>query len=340
MDQITSNNHYVPQFYLKNWSDDGKSIWVYRKLVSNSKVPLWCQRAIKGTSKVEHLYTQGSENSRDDSVEEWLNNEVETPVQNTYKKIRESEELNDEDYDRLVRFVSVQVFRTPAHYLKTVDTRGRIIQEVIDRYTSNFDEEKFIRRVKRNRYRSVKEQDIFKMPIKTEIIEKNEDENLLRIDAYYGREAWLSEIRYAYNKYYNVLRKLKWSIIETNELSMPTSDDPVIRYNKTNSSVYQGGISQTGTHIIFPLTPHRVLYAIVGNRSLPRRFVLNKEESFVIYKMILDHGFLEVYSINWLRHMRENCPRTENLKDYERIYAMLENWDRHNLNMEAEYRDV
>lgn len=37
--KTTHRNHYVPRFYLKNWSMDGNTIHTYSILVSNSKVP-------------------------------------------------------------------------------------------------------------------------------------------------------------------------------------------------------------------------------------------------------------------------------------------------------------
>lgn len=48
--QITHNNHYVPQFYLKNWSQDGNSIFVYNLLVSDSRIPYWGRKKIKSTA--------------------------------------------------------------------------------------------------------------------------------------------------------------------------------------------------------------------------------------------------------------------------------------------------
>lgn len=38
---ISHRNHYIPQFYLKNWSPDGRTIQTYSILVSNENVPYW-----------------------------------------------------------------------------------------------------------------------------------------------------------------------------------------------------------------------------------------------------------------------------------------------------------
>ena len=55
-DQITHNNHYVPEFYLRNWSNDGKKIFVYSLLVSNTNVPYWEQKSIRSTAVWNDYY--------------------------------------------------------------------------------------------------------------------------------------------------------------------------------------------------------------------------------------------------------------------------------------------
>jgi hypothetical protein len=45
---IKERNHFVPQYYLKKWSNDNHTIWIYRTLVSNSKVKYWEKNRSKG----------------------------------------------------------------------------------------------------------------------------------------------------------------------------------------------------------------------------------------------------------------------------------------------------
>jgi hypothetical protein len=57
--QTTHNNHYIPQFYLKNWSRDGISIFTYSLLVPDSRIPYWSRKKIKSTQYKKH--PRGSE---------------------------------------------------------------------------------------------------------------------------------------------------------------------------------------------------------------------------------------------------------------------------------------
>jgi hypothetical protein len=52
------DNHYVSQAYLKRWASSQKRLWVYRVLVSHTKVPAWKQASVKGIAYHSHLYTR------------------------------------------------------------------------------------------------------------------------------------------------------------------------------------------------------------------------------------------------------------------------------------------
>src|SRR2546430_11571898 len=72
MPQRTHDNHFLPQAYLKPWSQDGNQVWAYRILVSNQAVPPWTRRSIRGTAFHQHLYTEISEGQERDDFERWI----------------------------------------------------------------------------------------------------------------------------------------------------------------------------------------------------------------------------------------------------------------------------
>ena len=76
MDQnLTHRNHYIPRFYLKNWSLDGKTIQTYSILVSNSKVPYWTQQSIKNSAVWSDFYTRIEGDKEIDDFEHWFDRE-------------------------------------------------------------------------------------------------------------------------------------------------------------------------------------------------------------------------------------------------------------------------
>lgn len=112
--EVTRNNHYVPRSYLKRWADEIGRVWSYRVLVSHRNVPLWKQRSTKGLAYHEHLYTRLIATGETDDIERWLNNEFESPAQESIDKAVSNGRLAATDWEKLVRFLAAQDVRTPA----------------------------------------------------------------------------------------------------------------------------------------------------------------------------------------------------------------------------------
>ena len=112
--QISHSNHYVPQFYLKNWSQDGNNIYVYSILVSDSRVPYWSLRRIKSTAVWNDFYTRKVGQNEIDDFEKWFDREFETPAKKVFDSLKNNHNLNKDESEVLSRFVAAQHLRTPA----------------------------------------------------------------------------------------------------------------------------------------------------------------------------------------------------------------------------------
>ena len=100
MTQTSRDNHFVPQLYLKNWSDDGNHIWAYRILVSHKNVPEWEYRSIEKTAYFRDLYTYFAGEKEIDDYERWLAEEIEYPAIDALKKVLKNNPLNPSDWDK------------------------------------------------------------------------------------------------------------------------------------------------------------------------------------------------------------------------------------------------
>ena len=47
MNNISRNNHFVPQMYLDAWKNKNNKVWTYDLLVPNENCNLWNERATK-----------------------------------------------------------------------------------------------------------------------------------------------------------------------------------------------------------------------------------------------------------------------------------------------------
>ena len=112
--QTTHNNHYIPQFYLKNWSQDGVSIFAYSLLVPDSRIPYWSRKRIKSTAVWNDFYTRNEGKKEIDDFEKWFDREFESPVKMVFNDLLKSRNLDEDKSKKLSRFVGAQYLRTPA----------------------------------------------------------------------------------------------------------------------------------------------------------------------------------------------------------------------------------
>lgn len=57
MPQLTRNNHFLPRWYLRRWSEDGAQVLVFGLLVSRKEVPSWARKGIASVGSKRDLYT-------------------------------------------------------------------------------------------------------------------------------------------------------------------------------------------------------------------------------------------------------------------------------------------
>ena len=341
MEQKHIENHYVPKMYLKNWSNDGSTIWMYRRIVSNKNVELWKKQSIEKTASVPNLYSHIKQDEITDEFENWLNAEVESPAKPVIEKVILGEELTKEELLPLLRYTAAQIVRTPAYFINHYEGWKKEIPVVLEA-TMKETSEKIMEAKRKGKSFTVKnsvKDDL--IPIKLSF-EPNAVESgtiYLTAETAIGRKIWLSHIRRMVDKNIDILRKHKWTIIEaSSNVEWPTSDDPVIclGYRDKNDYDFQGGIAQKNAEIIFPLSPKHLLYTRVGSRSSVEDFQRNEWFSETVKKFIFEHGYLCIYSKNKQKYMFKNCPRSIDSIEYSRIQKMLCEW--HNDNMELEMK--
>lgn len=119
-----TDNHYVPQSYLKNWSTDGKLL-TYRLLVPHENCELWKGHSTRSIAKHQHLYTYFSGAADSDEVECWLDRDFESPATSSIAKVVREEQLTPGDWNNLFRFALAQSVRPPAGMQQFFDRQSK-----------------------------------------------------------------------------------------------------------------------------------------------------------------------------------------------------------------------
>jgi hypothetical protein len=336
------NNHYVPQMYLRNWSKDGKTILVYRTLVSRKDIEWWSRKSIDKIGYIQHLYTQRIAEEETDQFELWLDQEIESPSKDVIDKLICGRSLTENDYVILARFIAAQIVRTPGYYAENrqqwTAVFKRALEGVIQDTIKNANSENYD---KSKRDSVVSDLDVEQIPFKISIVKINDDDTtLLRADAVIGRSMWLWHIKRIVKISETILSRHKWIIIEAApSIEWPTSDDPVIRLNyyDDNNYDFKGGINRKGSEILLPISPKHLLYTRVGFKQSTSVIKNNIKLCELIKKMILEHAFLQIYSRERQKNMFKYRPRTVDQNEYNRINEQLKNWHINQTEGEASY---
>ncbi len=332
--QITKNNHYVPQFYLRNWSQDGKTVLTYRTLVSSSSVPMWEPLSIERVASHQHLYTIEVNGQPSDEIEKWFNSNFETPAQPAIEKVVAGKHLSREDYQLLVKFLVVQMVRTPSwnNYLvnkatelfpKTLESVGKKLEAILKNKET--------------------------LPPVAPLVEPNpfqihvqfstgDSTNISYIEAemFIGQKMWLAEIKRLLPRIIPVLNHHSWCILEAAPgVDFPTSDDPVVRVGFRSSDNYwfEGvGANQPNANIFLPLSPKHLLYTKVGKSQKSRQ--LDAEKSNLLRQLIISHADRHVFSTSVIKGISAFKPRIVNAELFKAEQTAWNNW--HESQREAE----
>lgn len=148
MGQLNSLQHYIPQFYLRNFSLDNKSIVVYDKI--QEKV---YKSPINKVASERYFYSL-PENTFDENGEkvdslfienDYFANNIEPSFSILIRTILENKEkwikdhgyqaLNVNDKYNFAKFIAIQRFRVPSYREELITTRKDIMDGIFDLFT-------------------------------------------------------------------------------------------------------------------------------------------------------------------------------------------------------------
>jgi hypothetical protein len=329
MSELARNNHFVPQFYLRNWSDDGSTVYSYRILVSHEKVPAWSRVGIRSLGARTDLYTEVIGGDEVDEFEKWVKSEIEDPAVVAYDKLRADEDLDPEDWARLARFFAAQDLRTPASLLESLRRWKEEIPEMLSNALKEAVAEQRGSRHRRKAERSREPgMDEFGRTLRVRVdpdAPAPEGTVQLRAEITPGRSMWLASMKHLLTGVADRLQEHEWSIAEPHTgWEWITSDHPALKlnYNGFDDYTFGGGWGSTGTDLILPLTPRHLLFTQIGRQNERRlRFSLSK--TIEIQKLLCERAHREVYARRPVRRVEWFRPRTV---DAAMVKAEEEEW--------------
>ena len=285
---ITHNNHYVPQFYLRNWSKDGRTIYAYNLLVSDRRVPYWKKESIKNAAVWHDLYTRKIGQEEIDDFETWFDREFESPAKPVFDKLLQGERIT------LSRFVAAQHIRTPARLDSILELERQMLPSIMEDVL-----QKLNRQARSENYHHFQKFSAEKddsIPLKVNLDKEN---GFVKVETIVGKGTYLYAVKHLLTETIKHMYGHRWNIIHAaNGISFPTSDDPVICLNYRNEQNYtfNGGWGLKHANIIMPISPKLLLFTEIGSKNSCSFLDNSLYWSNFFRKIIIEHAHRSVFA--------------------------------------------
>ncbi|MEQ7148933.1 DUF4238 domain-containing protein [Enterococcus gallinarum] len=339
MKKLKTKNHFVPKIYLKQWATVNR-IYEYKLLVSHEQVPKWNSVSITNTSTVDSLYLYVEEGELTDEMEDYFSNEFEMKFGSFVDNVNRKKLISELDHDYISKLVVGQYLRTLRGYQWAqnivIKQYPKIIEELSQKMNHELANKGEISKRKIDKYDML-------LPLKMDINPADGDKSLLKIESYAGKSTWIMGIKHVLNSTYKALNSASWTIYEAPlNFYWTTSDDPVIFLNYYGKDDYDfnGGFGNPGTEIIFPLSPQKLLYTKIGDKSEEEYLVATYKVAELFQKLIVEHAFTKVYSQDKNHRVTKIRKRTVDKDKYSGVEQSLKNFHQSYMENEVPYLEL
>lgn len=329
--QVTHHNHFVPQFYLRNWSSNGNSLWDYKLVVEDDREKTWRTTSLKTACTWNDLYTQRTAGSDVDDIENYFCDEYEAPASAILRKISSGAALSKNDINCLVDFWLIQHFRTPAYLIKNAKLTEEVFEEITNQIpdiVSNYFYEKELGIAHPVVHKPEQFNPFPVQPIEADI---DFETGTITSSIVLGRASFLSSIASFVNgSVGNRVRNFNWTIVRPpREHFFLSSDNPAIAFGayKDNKIEVDGiGLGRRNVTLVLPLTPDAALFTEVGALPFDIPEQLSVRQCELINQAIYRGAYRHIFSKKKMPNIKSNYPRVISRAIVEEDRKLRENW--------------
>lgn len=341
MGELHIKNHFVPECYLKRWTDSDRQICFYRTLVSHESVPIWKKRSVGAIAYHRHLYTHMLSGEESDELEKWFDCEYETPANEALDKAVFNQRLAVKDWHILIKFLAAQDVRTPARLFEHLRRSNELLPKILEDTLTKLKE-----KLECNEKRDVSKQKVnlkntSLLPLKvTTESTSGEKGGVIKAETYAGRGTWLFSIRHLLENTSKILLKHKWTIVKPAKgFKWFTSDNPVVKLNFTDFQNYdlKGGWGKKKGNIFFPIGPEHAMFVQIGDKPMQKGTELSVDQTIFFRKIIAENAYRMIFSDSFDNEIEKILPRSVDSIQFNQEKAELEKWHDSNKQLELEY---
>jgi hypothetical protein len=259
-------------------------------------------------------------------------NEFERPGLDASDRLIRGQQVNRDDWERIIGFVALQHLRTPQSFFEAMERWEATLPDVLG--STSRESLARIEQAKRQGEKLTAEPEStangFAGLIDVQI-DRNPDPRVggavVRTEVVMGRRLWLASIRYLLTGSARKLLEHQWSVWEPAPGSeWPMTDDPSLRLNYYAADNYDfgGGWGKRGSELMMPISPRHLLYTQVGRPSR-RRITASSEHTRAVQQILVRRAYRWIFGTqpyDWVSQARSR------VVDQERYDAERQMWTR------------
>lgn len=340
--QITHNNHYVPQFYLRRWSKNGNTVNVYDRIIRHEAMRGWKTKSIKSTACWPDFYTDEVDGFDDDKFEHYCHG-FEDAAKGAIDTIQANETLSSKEMESLVDFLILQLARTPS-FVKFVQdfckgSFGSVFESTVrdvERDTATGAISDKLKSMRKDDHGA----DLHSLPMR---ITLDRNSSSISAEMYTGRQSFLSmALHIIEGMVGELLRSAEWTVMKTRE-PLLTSDNPVVIMKKDYPNGWSTGLNKGliggFSFVYLPLTPRHLLITRIGfSRDAVDAFMLSEESMELLQWGIVSNAHRYVYAMSEDERVEQWRPQLLNREIYDDLDAERKRWHQDNIRIESQYR--
>jgi len=249
MQNVAKNHHYIPRFFLKGFSADDKSLWVFDRYKKEFRL-----QNIANIASENKLYTY-TVNGKEENLED-IFGKAEGYASSIIRKIKRKGQISGQEKADLAMFLALMYVRVPDSKKRIEEGSEKVYKKFNQIVFSN---RKWVEKVARKQQPDITEKEI------GEVVEFAKDGKRYYVD--FPSNHWLGIMLNTSLEVARIFILMDWFVFFFNKkYALITSDNPVCLIPPTNYPLNRGiGLVTQGARKVFALTSSIGL--VMGNMN-------------------------------------------------------------------------
>jgi len=253
MNKLPKKHHYLPQFYLKGFSQDVSHLHIFDKKAKKEDARFRYQTTEK-IAYENNLYTYRTKDLKKETLEDFFS-QIESMAKKVITKLENKDDITPRQRGHLALFIALLWFRTPTWKTETLGVQSELAEKMIRKKYHFPQQKELIRDFFKKEGRNFTDEEL------DDLIDFATNPKRSKISIKFPPEYWIKQMLTLANDVYVYLAHCGWEVKHaTRKYAFLTSDNPVLLIPSEKPHPFYGvGLLTPGVKKTIPLTSNLYL---------------------------------------------------------------------------------